>query len=211
MTNSIYFFRHGESVANAGGVTVDNASIDLTQKGVEQAKSLARFFTEPPHQVISSPYLRARKTAENALAAYPGVTIDTWPIIREFSYLSLREGTTMKERLPLVKEYWDKANPDYRDGSEVETFRDFISRVDAVRVEICSLLEQKKSVAFFGHGIFMNALRWRTSNDLDDITNASMRSCREYDLNTPIANGAGFRCQLAADSLQFYDLRMENA
>ncbi len=145
MSNFIYFFRHGESVANAGGVTVDNASIDLTPKGVEQAKSIARFFTEPPHQVISSPYLRARKTAENALTVHPGITIDIWPTIKEFSYLSLREGTTMQERLPQVKGYIESY-------SEIitRTFNPFFFREFSVR-------NSKKPIDFDGL-LFCNSL-----------------------------------------------------
>ena len=39
---TIYFVRHGESVANAGGITIPNAKIPLTEKGVNRTVKLSQ-------------------------------------------------------------------------------------------------------------------------------------------------------------------------
>lgn len=207
MKNIAYFFRHGESTANAGQSTADVSSIDLTPKGVEQAKALARFFPEAPQKTVVSPFLRTRKTAEYALSAFPGIAIETWPI-QEFTYLSPQKcaGTTDEQRLPWRTDYWNKADPDYRDDPLAETFRDLIVRVDAVLTRMAYLLEHHRLIAVFGHGIFMGALRWRADNGCGAITSAAMRLYREYARAAPIENATGYRCELAARRLRFADI-----
>jgi broad specificity phosphatase PhoE len=207
MRNTLYFFRHGESEANAGQATTDVASIDLTALGVQQAKDLARFFPEPPQRAIASPFLRARKTAKLALAAYPDLAIDIWPI-QEFTYLSPEHcaGTTTSERLAWVADYWRKADPWLRESPEVESFADLIQRVDAALHGIRSLLQSTEWTAMFGHAIFMKALRCRAENEQEAISGATMRAYREYALANPIANCSGFRCELDKGAVRFFDL-----
>ena len=207
IAHRLYFFRHGESVANDGKPTTDVASIELTPKGVEQARALARFFPEAPQKVIVSSFLRTRKTAELALSAFPGLSLEVWPI-QEFTYLSPQRcaGTTNLERLPWVTEYWSRADPYYRDSSTAESFQDLIARVDTTLLRIPFLLANYRFAAIFGHGIFMNALRWRANNEQEAITSSSMRSCRDYTVNAPIENGMGFRCELAAGRMHFFDI-----
>jgi broad specificity phosphatase PhoE len=82
----LWLVRHGESVANvaadaaerAGASTLEvefrDADVPLSQIGVEQATALGRWLAsvppdEAPSAVWVSPYLRARQTADIALAA----------------------------------------------------------------------------------------------------------------------------------------------
>ena len=44
----IYFVRHGQSLANAGGVTMDHHAIPLTDIGHRQAAALAAFLPDSP-------------------------------------------------------------------------------------------------------------------------------------------------------------------
>ena len=44
----IYFVRHGESVANAGGVTMEHAIIPLSPLGVAQAATVAEILDIDP-------------------------------------------------------------------------------------------------------------------------------------------------------------------
>ncbi|WP_310165950.1 phosphoglycerate mutase family protein [Pseudoxanthomonas japonensis] len=41
MLRSIYLVRHGESVSNAGGITMPHALIPLTEAGCKQADALS--------------------------------------------------------------------------------------------------------------------------------------------------------------------------
>ena len=60
----IHFVRHGESLANAGGLTMADATSPLSPLGVAQATTLADFLDAQPSKVLVSKYLRARDTAQ---------------------------------------------------------------------------------------------------------------------------------------------------
>ena len=60
----VYFVRHGESEYNAKSLFQDGKVL-LSEKGKQQAQVLAeRFLNIPIDIIISSPYPRAKKTAE---------------------------------------------------------------------------------------------------------------------------------------------------
>lgn len=60
----VYFVRHGESEGNVG-IVVQNKDSALTEQGVEQAKIIAQRISKIDFDVlISSPYLRAKQTAQ---------------------------------------------------------------------------------------------------------------------------------------------------
>ncbi|WP_429002048.1 histidine phosphatase family protein [Xanthomonas sacchari] len=48
MLRSIYLVRHGESVSNAGGITMPHALIPLTEAGRKQADTLYARLPTPP-------------------------------------------------------------------------------------------------------------------------------------------------------------------
>lgn len=64
--------RHGESTANAAGLLVGRFDAQLTERGIEQAKSLGPVLGDVT-RVISSPLARARATAE---ALGTGITVE---------------------------------------------------------------------------------------------------------------------------------------
>jgi broad specificity phosphatase PhoE len=55
--------RHGESSANAQGLLVGRADVELTEQGREQAASARRLLDRPVHSLRTSPLRRARDTA----------------------------------------------------------------------------------------------------------------------------------------------------
>lgn len=64
MEKHIFFVRHGESNSNVDGVH-RGSKAELTEKGKQQAKDVAsRIQRISVDTIISSPYLRARQTAE---------------------------------------------------------------------------------------------------------------------------------------------------
>jgi broad specificity phosphatase PhoE len=62
-----WLVRHGESVANAEGWLAGHRDVDLTDRGVEQARALRPVLAElRPERVVSSDLLRAVRTASLA-------------------------------------------------------------------------------------------------------------------------------------------------
>ena len=59
----IYFVRHGQSTANAGGVTMAHAEIPLSDLGRRQAAMVAELLDVEPILLLSSTYVRAIETA----------------------------------------------------------------------------------------------------------------------------------------------------
>jgi len=49
------FIRHGESTGNAGVPCHDLATIELTERGHEQARAIAVSWTEAPALIVTSP------------------------------------------------------------------------------------------------------------------------------------------------------------
>ncbi len=161
MTNKhIWFIRHGESVANAGGVSKVSSEVPLTEKGIQQAKSIAHVISEKPPLIITSPYERAQQTADPTIKKFPESSVETWPI-QEFTFLSWTKlgPTTAAQRAIIAHDYWDRNDPDYNDGEDAESFRQFIQRVDETIDRICNL---KHGMALlFTHKLFLNTLFYR--------------------------------------------------
>ena len=135
MKKEIILVRHAESIGNAGKRTTTPAGNNLTDIGRRQAKELADGITKAPDLT------------------------EEWPDIQEFTYLSPRKcfNTTPEERKPWVMSYWEKMNPEYRDGDGAESFSDMIERA---RKLITKVKERPESIIMiFTHGQFMEAIR----------------------------------------------------
>src|SRR5262249_38630953 len=113
----LWLIRHGESEANAGGVTSAFDTIALTPRGLRQAERVALLFPDAPQRIVTSSYLRARQTAELTLRRFPAVSV-TQDSVHEFTYLAVSrcQNTTFMDRLPMVQEYWQRLDPGYADG-----------------------------------------------------------------------------------------------
>lgn len=117
MEKTVYFIRHGESLANIGVATPDPASIPLTEKGKEQAQRVAELFSRQPDLIIHSAYSRTLETAAPLIERFPETKVEVWPI-HEFTYLDteLNAGTTPEQRRSQAINYWSVLDPDYIDG-----------------------------------------------------------------------------------------------
>src|ERR1043165_5780158 len=85
----VWFIRHGESVANAGGRTTEAGIYPLTELGFRQAEQLAAALAaEPkaPELIVHSSYVRARQTSEPTQRQFPSVPVEEWPV-HEVQYL----------------------------------------------------------------------------------------------------------------------------
>lgn len=174
-------------MANAGAPSRDPLTIELTELGRQQAEKLALLFVEEPSLIVVSPAERARATALPTILRFPTVQVEEWPI-QEFTYLAPTrcEGTTGEQRRAWVEDYWDRADPSRCDGDGAESFRTFLARVDGATERLSSLASSVGGpVLMFGHGQFINAMRWRLLSDQND---REMQSFRAFDLSQPIAH-----------------------
>ena len=76
----INFFRHGESISNAGAATSDPASIPLTDCGRNQAEQIAQSYEARPTLIVVSSYQRTWQTAAPVIARFPEVPVEEWPV-----------------------------------------------------------------------------------------------------------------------------------
>lgn len=182
----VSLFRHAESMANNGAVTSDPATIPLSEIGMAQAQSLARTIKArvAPDLIVISPYLRSQQTAQPVINRFPSAMVQTWEI-QEFTYLAPNRciDMTAANRRAMVDEYWARSDPRYKDGPGAESFAMFIERVD-MAIEELKLLSGV--IWVFGHGKFMQAMRWR--DEQQDVTGQYMAAFRRYDLENPIVN-----------------------
>lgn len=188
---TVRFIRHGESVANAGGVTEEPHSVPLTALGREQARALSRSFARPPDLIITSPYFRAHDTAKPTAARFADVPLGVWPV-HEICCLAPGRcaGTTAMERRPWVEAYWDLCDPHRRDGEGAESYMEFTGRVRAALARLTQLPPQ--DVVIFSHGQFMKAIEWEIVQGSPPIDADAMRGFRASHITAPIANVEGF-------------------
>jgi 2,3-bisphosphoglycerate-dependent phosphoglycerate mutase len=144
---SITLVRHAESHANVGNLNDVDWLTRLTPKGQLQAQYLAGFL---PYRTlpITSPFYRAQETA--IAAGYP--ICEIWRV-EEFTYLS--QCRRPAERELLSNAYWERSDPDYRDGPDAESFKMFIERV----IGVLELLQDKSAIVFT-HSGFIKAVYW---------------------------------------------------
>ena len=133
----INFFRHGESISNAGAATSDPASIPLTDCGRNQAEQIAQSYEARPTLIVVSSYQRTWQTAAPVIARFPEVPVEEWPV-QEFTYLepSRCMGTTGAERRAWVEHYWKSCSAEYCDGPGSESFMDLFGVVPCCETRV---------------------------------------------------------------------------
>jgi 2,3-bisphosphoglycerate-dependent phosphoglycerate mutase len=158
-TTRIILVRHGQSVANAGGIPPDHITNPLTELGHTQAKAFAESFSCTPTLFLHSPYLRTRQTAEPLLQRFPEVPVEQWPI-HEFTFLepSLHKGKSEEQQLPHIQKYWERDDPAYLDGPGSESFTLFLGRARDT-IKRLSRMDTGGCVVVFTHGLMMQAFR----------------------------------------------------
>jgi broad specificity phosphatase PhoE len=181
----LFFVRHAESIANAGGITMNHALIPLSSNGVAQAAALATGLDILPARVYVSKYVRTQETAR-PYCARTGAQSEVHPLLHEFSSLDPDRliGMSGAQRRPIADAYWNMADPDARMGLAAETFKEFTARVDEFLLEMHSLPDRS---VLFGHGIWFGMLCWKLAGNRAD-TSAEMKSFRQYQRSMSMAN-----------------------
>jgi len=153
------FIRHGQSTGNAGMPCHDLATIELTEKGWNQAQRVAAGWTEAPSLIVASPFLRTQQTAAPTIERFSDVPVEVWPI-EEFTYLqpSRWNGTLTADRAPHLERYWGAADPAYCDGEGAESFGTLLRRAEAALTRLAAL-SSPGPIYVFSHGQFIQAVR----------------------------------------------------
>jgi broad specificity phosphatase PhoE len=188
---TVTFIRHSESTSNVGIAAHDLSQIDLTEKGRRQAIELAQSWTECPTLIVTSPYLRARRTAQPTIDRFPGVPVEQWPV-QEFTYLepSRWNGTSRQLRLPAIQAYWQAADPEYQDGPGAESFSSLLRRAESALNRLATLSPGDNAL-IFTHGQFMQAVRL-TLCFAKATDREKMARFPEFDRQHPLWNCAMF-------------------
>ena len=190
----LWLIRHGQSEANAGLRSASASDIPLTAIGKQQAEAVAARFHEAPNGIVSSTFTRAVQTSAPTCARFPQSPAERWPI-HEFTYLDAAKckNTTSAERLPLVQAYWAKADADYVDGPGVESFRQFLARVQA---ELDCVRSRAGFHVLFTHGQFMQGAMWLLGAGPQPAVPERMAPFRTFMEATPVPNGAVLEVEL---------------
>lgn len=185
----LLLIRHGESAGNvardladaAGHSRIDiaerDADVPLSSRGVEQSRALGTWMTqrpmsERPEVVLSSPYLRARQTAElitEAGALVPGssqMIIDERLREREFGVLDRLTRAGIVEFHPEQAEFRTRLGKFYHRPPGGESWCDVILRLRSL-VDTLSLHHPGRRVMIVGHEVVVHCLRYLLE-DLDE-------------------------------------------
>ena len=147
----LWLVRHGETEWSRDGKHTSTTDLDLTESGVEVASTLRDKLAGTSFDlVLTSPRLRARRTAE--LAGCPDAEVDEDLV--EWDYGDY-EGVTTQEIRETVPGWtvWTHPTPGGETADEVTT------RLDRV---VARIRERGSRVLVFGHGHSLRALtaRW---------------------------------------------------
>jgi broad specificity phosphatase PhoE len=198
---TLLLVRHGQSVSNAGLRTVRPHLTELTAVGEEQARLTAAALPEP-RLIASSPYHRARATAQPFIERWPAVPVVEWPV-QEFTFQdpSAWDGTTAVERRPAAAAYWQRADPHYAESAGAESFAGILARADRVRRD--ALAFGGEPIVVFTHGLFSKIFIWRCTERGAAATVEGMARAREFATGFRFPNCAIVRVRLGPDDAAF--------
>ena len=183
----VCFIRHAESQSNIGGRSQDPVAIELSPRGLDDAKAIPDRFSTPPALILTSRDVRTKQTARYTLETFPSVPHEEWEI-HEFTYLSPPKyrNTTLLERLPDVNKFWSQADPLYKDGEGAESFEEFIERCRRVVDKLRS--RQGGLILAFSHQQFIAGIKWLLEGRLSKLDQKTMCDFRVYHKADPIKN-----------------------
>lgn len=196
---TVWFIRHGQSESNADLKTTHPAESALTDLGLWEAERVAKAFRRAPDLIVLSPFLRARQTAVPTLTQFPHIPVETWPV-EEFTYLDPihYDGTTGVDRWPVALAYWERNDPDYKDGGVAESFAELVGRVTAVATRLQQ--RQESFIAIFSHGLFLRALLLYFILDQTEPTADWMRQYAYFIRALHMPNGAILQATFTPDA-----------
>lgn len=198
----VWLIRHGESESNVGLPTTKPTEFtQLTERGHRQAQAVAA--TVPtPDLIVTSPYLRAKQTAQPTIAQFPSCPQTEWQV-QEFDYLAAPPHIVINrvEILQLCKAYWQQRNPHFRDQGIAESFASLIKRVSELFERIHQL--EGKTILVFSHSGFIRAVLWSCLNQQLEATPRSMDKFCNFTQSVRVPNGAIVKLHLHEQEIFF--------
>ena len=179
MTTCLYLIRHGETDWSASGRHTSFTDLDLNEAGLEAAQKLhERLHGVAFEQVLTSPRLRARKTAE--IAGFPDAVVDD--DLAEWNYGEY-EGVTTAEIRTTVPDWtiWTHPCPGGETADQVG------ARLDRV-VALARSVDGNTAVFAHGHSLRALAARW---------LGLPVSEGRLFDLDTATISMLGFERETA--------------
>ena len=181
----LWVVRHGESAGNvardqadaAGLPQIDIAHRDvdvpLSRRGEEQSSALGRWFaamdpSERPEIVLSSPYVRARQTAEliktaGGLVEDPELLVDERLREKEFGILDRLTRVGIEQRHPEQAEFRKLLGKFYHRPPAGESWCDVILRLRSA-IDTISLHHSGRRVLISGHQVVVLCMRYLLEN-----------------------------------------------
>lgn len=194
MTKFLTIIRHGESVSNAGYRSADPESIELTERGWQQAETATDIIFERPDLIVVSRMTRARQSAEPLIRRFPDVPVEVWEV-HEFVFINMQNEAprSREERRPLVEAYWRRCNP-HEMNLNAESFEALWDRVKSFHEQVTD--HPARHVLAISHGFFMQTFAWCLSHGFPSCTPELMDALHEESVRSPIANSALVRFEL---------------
>lgn len=197
------FIRHGESESNADLATEHPKTINLTPKGIQQARDRAAAWIDVPDIFVTSKYVRTRQTAAPFMDKFPAVPVEEWDI-HEFTFLDPQKykGTTFTERQPHSKAYWEKADPFHKDSAFAESFAEFMQRC----LNTLARMQQSPHarVVAFCHGFFIKGLMLAIDGHFTQTNSTTMQTFQELHKTVRVDNCDVVRFVIEGDRIRYH-------
>jgi broad specificity phosphatase PhoE len=96
-----------------------------------------------------------------------------------------------------VDEYWQRADPNYCDGGQAESFAEFIGRCEAF---VRQMQESEYELAFvFTHEQFIKGLLWNSMGFGREMTSDSMKAFKKFMVSFSVPNTSLTRTMIDDD------------
>jgi len=175
----LYVVRHGETLENSNDCLVGRINSSLTEKGIEQASEVAKYFENKQIDlIVSSPLDRCKQTAE----VIANNKID---IVYSDSLLGRDHGefTGVHKSLINFDEYWNyNKNIQYERAESVKTLYDRVAKL----VEDLKEKYNDKNIIIVAHSGILRILYYYFKGIPEDgiLGEVEIKNCEvyEYDL-----------------------------
>lgn len=175
----LYVVRHGETLENSNNCLVGRINSSLTEKGIEQAREVAKYFENKQIDlIVSSPLDRCKQTAE----VIANNKID---IVYSDSLLGRDHGefTGVHKSLINFDEYWNyNKNIQYEKAESVKTLYDRVAKL----VEDLKEKYSDKNIIIVTHSGILRILYYYFKGIPEDgvLSEVEIKNCEvyEYDL-----------------------------
>ncbi len=148
----VYMVRHGETILNQKGCYYGTSDVDLTDRGIAQAEELQKILKGITFdQVITSPLIRARRTASLVTGRDMDDMISDHRL--EEQHFGIFEGMTyrkLQETYPGELALWNRDYMNYRIPGG-ESFLDVRRRIGDYCRELRELSDRKGTILLAAH------------------------------------------------------------